>query len=537
MARPRPRITRDPNIEFVDDKTGPLVAFHGTRFKEISLPRGSRVIYPNPPMEPIGNLKAAIRYALNHPEDSEPLFAKLRPGMKLTIAVDDISLPLPPMQRPDVRELLLTEVLKLCADYGVDDIHIIVAICLHRRMTGPEIKRMVGDKIFDTYWPDRLYNHDAEDPDGIVEVGVTPEGDHVRLNRRAVESDLLIYVNLNLVPMNGGHKSVTVGLCDYKSVSAHHNTHTLHKCHSYFDPRPQSSQLQNIMDRMGRLVDEKLDVFHIETTINNRMFGGLISHLNRPERTWSDFDRAKFHASNAALDRMPEAARRKIFDQIAAPYGVIAVHAGKTEPTHQKILQKSFEQYAVPVKGQADVLVMGVAPITPYSVYSIMNPILVQVMVLGYLFNMYRGVPLVKEGGVIIAFHPCREEFHREHHPSYVEFYHRMLAISTNSYDIHKFEKEFVENPDYIHMYRKGHAYHPVHPFYMWYWGDAGRKWVKNQVIIVDADHPRVPTQLGWHNARTLDEALEMAQTMTGKSVPEVSMFHCPPIMICDVEA
>ncbi|MEZ4468285.1 MAG: lactate racemase domain-containing protein [bacterium] len=110
MARPRPRITRDPNIEFVDDKTGPLVAFHGTRFKEISLPRGSRVIYPNPPMEPVGNLKAAIRYALSHPEDSEPLYAKLRPGMKLTIAVDDISLPLPPMQRPDVRELLLTEV-------------------------------------------------------------------------------------------------------------------------------------------------------------------------------------------------------------------------------------------------------------------------------------------------------------------------------------------------------------------------------------------------------------------------------------------
>ena len=28
----------------------------------------------------------------------------------------------------------------------------------------------------------------------------------------------------------------------------------------------------------------------------------------------------------------------------------------------------------------------------------------------------------------------------------------------------------------------------------------------------VGAEHPRVPTQLGWHNARSLDEALEMAQ-------------------------
>ncbi|MEZ4472593.1 MAG: hypothetical protein R3F60_17790 [bacterium] len=54
MARPRPRITRDPNIEFVDDKTGPLVAFHGARFKEISSPRRPGHL-PNPPMEPVGN--------------------------------------------------------------------------------------------------------------------------------------------------------------------------------------------------------------------------------------------------------------------------------------------------------------------------------------------------------------------------------------------------------------------------------------------------------------------------------------------------
>ena len=32
---------------------------------------------------------------------------------------------------------------------------------------------MVGAKIFDAYYPDRYYNHDAEDPDGIVELGET----------------------------------------------------------------------------------------------------------------------------------------------------------------------------------------------------------------------------------------------------------------------------------------------------------------------------------------------------------------------------
>ncbi|MCB9552236.1 MAG: DUF2088 domain-containing protein [Myxococcales bacterium] len=336
---------------------------------------------------------------------------------------------------------MLTEILEQCAEHGVDDIHIIVAVCLHRHMTGPEIKRAVGDRIYREYYPERLYNHDAEDLDNIVEIGQTPEGHRVRLNRRAVESDLLIYVNINLVPMDGGHKSVTVGLCDYISVSAHHNTHVMHKCHSYMDPRHDKSELSRIVDKMGDVVDKHLNVFHIETAINNRMFGGQMAYLMKHETRWNEFERAKFQASCALLERLPEAGRRAIFEKIHAPYGLIAVHAGKTAPVHQKILDASFKQYAVPVKGQADVLVTGIPFISPYNVNSILNPLLVQVMALGYLFNFYRNAPLIKKGGVMIVFHPLPEDFNRTHHPSYVEFYHRILSISTQSRDIHRYEK------------------------------------------------------------------------------------------------
>jgi len=56
----------------------------------------------------------------------------------------------------------------------------------------------------------------------MVAIGSTRHGDVLELNRRAAESDLLIYVNLNFVAMNGGHKSVAVGLCSYKSLRPHH---------------------------------------------------------------------------------------------------------------------------------------------------------------------------------------------------------------------------------------------------------------------------------------------------------------------------
>jgi nickel-dependent lactate racemase len=84
--------------------------------------------------------------------------------MRVTIAVDDISLPLPPMTTPDIRQTIIEILLELLDANGVDDVHIVIANSLHRRLTAAEMKRMVGAKIHDAFYPDRYYNHDAEDP-------------------------------------------------------------------------------------------------------------------------------------------------------------------------------------------------------------------------------------------------------------------------------------------------------------------------------------------------------------------------------------
>ncbi len=58
-----------------------------------------------------------------------------RPGMRVTIAVDDISLPLPPMTTPDIRQTIIEILLELLDANGVDDVHIVIANSLHRRLT------------------------------------------------------------------------------------------------------------------------------------------------------------------------------------------------------------------------------------------------------------------------------------------------------------------------------------------------------------------------------------------------------------------
>ena len=168
----RLRQSYDENAQVViqEKRSPPRMLFSDTEILLEEVPVGTRILFPNPPIEELANSRAAIRWAINHPEGTDPLHAQLAPGMTVLIAIDDISLPLPPMRTPDVRQIMLEIVLQLLADSGVDDVHLLIANALHRRLTEAEMKRMVGSKIFDSYYPDRYTNHDAEEPGGIVEL-------------------------------------------------------------------------------------------------------------------------------------------------------------------------------------------------------------------------------------------------------------------------------------------------------------------------------------------------------------------------------
>ncbi len=516
----------------LEANAAPRLLWYGEDLWDVKMPAGTREIYPKPTIPGLKDREGAVRYALEHPEGSEPLTALLRPGMRVTIAIDDISLPLPKMSRPDVRETMLNVVLDLLASKGVEDVHIVIATSFHRRMAPGEIKHAVGSRIFEAYYPDRLYNHDGEKPGGMVELGVTDRGERVRISRRAAESDLLIYCNINLVPMDGGHKSISVGLCDYPTLQAHHTPQTIRECDSYFDHK--RSALTHSCNRIGAVLERHIKCFHVETVLNNRMFDPNMAFFVKNEDRWSALDKVSFRVAQRGLRALPRGAKRKVLFAIPAPYELIAAHAGSTDPCHNKSLAYCYAQYAVPVEGQSDVVVYGIPFISPYNVNSILNPLLVRVLALGYFHNMYRHRPIVKKNGVMILTHPLYDEFDPRHHPSYIEFFHRVLPETRDSFVLQeKYEAEFARHPEYIKMYREGNAYHGVHPFYMWYWGQNGQDHL-GKIIVVGAESREAARILGWDCASTMDEALEMAQSHLGRR-PNITLMHIPPIGMVDV--
>ena len=527
-------MTRPGFVLEVDERTPPLLVHAGEALKLEHFPLGTRVIYP-PDVQPgLDDEAAAIEAALDAPVDSAPLRELLRPGMKLTIAFDDISLPLPPMRTPDIRQRVIEAVLTRAAEAGVDDVELIVANALHRRMTAAELRRAVGERVFLSFWPDRLTNHDAEDADNLLHIGLTDHGEDVEINKRAAESDLLVYVNVNLVAMDGGWKSTAIGLASYKSLRHHHNSHTMVHSRSFMDP--DKSAMHSSAWRMGRLLRESVDIFQIETTLNNQAFPSSLPFLTKREWEWSSRDQAMAFGAVRGLDRLPSRLRRRSFQRMVADYGLTSVQAGEVEAVHKKTLETVHRQQLVEVEGQTDVLVLGLPYVGPYNVNSVMNPILAMCLGLGYFFNMYRGMPLVRRGGALIIHHPVPHEFSQLHHPSYVDFFEEVLADSTDPATIEaKFETAYATDPWYIHLYRTSHAYHGVHPFYMWYWGAHAMDHLgdSRNVVWVGADRKTVE-RMGFRAASTMADALEMVHGAVGSS-PSISYLHAPPHTLADV--
>ena len=525
----------DPNVHLVEKDGERLMLHCGEGFVSEAFPRGARVLYPPQPLPCLPDVRGAIRRALDHPEGTEPLSAHLRSGMKATIAFDDVSLPLPVMRSPDIRQLVIEELLKRLAAAGVTDVHLVAALALHRRMTPGELRHVVGPRVFAEHFPKgTLYNHDAEDPDGMVMLGTTPHGEEAWINRRAAESDLVLYVNINLVAMDGGQKSVPVGLTGYKSLRAHHSVKALMASRSYMDP--DRSEMHHSCKRIGKIVAEHVKVFTVETTLDSRCFGGPLAYLNRPERTWGAGTRAFAHANRLGLELLPYSARRAIFHSVRSAYGITSVQAGATDAVHRKTLESVHAQQVVRVSGQSDVLVVGLPFVGPYNVNSILNPLLVNCLGMGYAFNLYRGKPLVKQGGVAIFFTPLEEKFHPIHHPSYIPFYEEILQETRDPAEIERrWEQQYATDPRFIDLYRHSHAYHGVHPFYMWYWACHGMSHV-GKIIYVRPKSERAARRIGGEPAKSFEDALDMARSHLGIAEPTISVLHMPPILLADVQ-
>jgi nickel-dependent lactate racemase len=164
---------------------------------------------------------AAIRRALEAPIGLDrPVLDLVRPGEKLVIVVSDSFR----QTRADQVLPILLEGLRAA---GLDEreFSILFATGTHRPPTADEQRTLLGEEVFNRF-RGRLFTHDPRDDANLVEVGTTPRGTRVRLNRRFVEADRRILTGAVVLHyfggFGGGRKSVLPGLASVDTIAHNH---------------------------------------------------------------------------------------------------------------------------------------------------------------------------------------------------------------------------------------------------------------------------------------------------------------------------
>lgn len=426
------------------------------------------------PLEPVADLGAAVRGALDAPLDGPPLRDLVRAGSSVTVAFDD---PTVPCYAP-LWEAAMPLILEDLARSGVrrEDTTLVCANALHRKFTHDELAGILGRDLV-AAWADRLVCHDAEDPDNLVHLGTTPSGYDVELNRLAVDSDLTIYLNTSTTRgFSGGWKSICVGLSTWRSIRHHHTPDTM-------SMSLERNRLHEMLDEMGALVEARLGAerfFKIETALANplqvaRLFSGTVRGTR-----------------DALLELL------------------------RAHTTSRRSL----------LEDKADVVLYGVPDWSPYAAYSHMNPLLTLVSTgLGYLGGVIEA--LGKPGCTAILATPCADRWDEVHHPSYREVWDDVLSETRDPYEImERYEDDFAARDDYIEAYRSGFGFHPVHGLMATH--PLKRMRHAGNVIVAGIEEPRLARHLGFEATATVEEAIGAAREIHGSGA-RVALVQYPP--------
>jgi nickel-dependent lactate racemase len=170
------------------------------------------------PVEPLADPAGKLAAALARPIGSAPLVELARGRKSACVLICDITRPVP-------NELLLRQILPTLERGGIprENILILIATGLHRPNEGDELVELVGAEIAANY---RVENHDGRNLSEHADLGVSPRGVPVWIDRRYVEADLKIATGLIephlMAGYSGGRKLICPGIAALETVQCWH---------------------------------------------------------------------------------------------------------------------------------------------------------------------------------------------------------------------------------------------------------------------------------------------------------------------------
>jgi nickel-dependent lactate racemase len=311
---------------------------------EFELPPGMRgTVAVSNLAEPLTDVEGAIAEALVEPIGSPSLREMAGPGSAVCIVFTDVT-------RASPDQLLVPALLRELEAAGVrdEDVTLLCGIGMHRPSTYEEKVAKLGQAVVDRY---RVIDNEPQNPEALVDLGITPGGVPVSAHRAAVEADLLIATGLvephQYAGYSGGRKTLAVGAAGEALIAHTHGPAFID------DPNT----------RLGRIEGNP---FHEAVTEAARR-AGLCFILN------------------VVLDDEKR---------------VVCVKAGEPVETHRQLVEFARSIYEVSIPHQYDVAIGGAGFPKDANLYQASRAA-------SYLF--FAPTPVVKPGGFLIIPARCEE--------------------------------------------------------------------------------------------------------------------------------
>jgi len=168
-----------------------------------------------------------VEEALDNPIGSRSLEELVMGKKDVVIITSDHTRPLP---SKITMPILLNRIRKANPDI---DVKILVATGFHRAPTKQELLDRFGPEIVER---EKIIIHDSRDEKNLIEIGALPSGGTLRINKVAVETELLIaegFIEPHFFAgFSGGRKSVLPGIASLKTIMANHCAEFIDHAHS-----------------------------------------------------------------------------------------------------------------------------------------------------------------------------------------------------------------------------------------------------------------------------------------------------------------
>lgn len=452
---------------------------HGTVTAE--LPEDTDVFIPgetipDPPYIPEDQLEEKTLESIRNPIGMEPLSKLAKKGSKITIIFPDRVKG--GEQATAHRKISIKLILKELYNAGVEkkDILLICSNGLHRKNTKEEIYNILGWELFHEFWfSHQIINHDSEDYEHLVDLGVTSRGDPVIMNKYVYDSDVAILIGHTqgnpYGGYSGGYKHCATGITHWKSIGSHHVPEVMHR--EDFVPVSGKSLMRSKFDEIGE---------HMEKCMGK-----------------------KFFCCDAVLDTYSR--------QIEINSG----YAGEMQPISWKTADK--RTYVPFAEKKYDVMIFGMPQFFHYGDGMGTNPIMLMQALSAQVIRHKR---IMSENCVIICASACNGYFHDELWPYTRKMYEMFQQDNMNTLpDMNRLGEYFATDEEYIRKYRYTNAFHPFHGFSMISCGHLAEKNTA-AIYIAGAEQPGYARGMGLKTRATIEEALEDAKRKYVGSHPNI---------------